>query len=77
MNRDAAPPRYRRFVALRRKWFWTVFGGAWILCLLATNGRFDSLVEIAGFSAIGALVLATSVSLACAPILWKMPGKQP
>ena len=75
MNRNSDPQRFRRFVALRRKWFWNVFGGSLILCNLATNGKFDSLVEIVGFTVIGALVLATAVSLASAPILWKMSGK--
>lgn len=77
MNRNSDPNRFRRFVALRRKWFWSVFGGALILCNLAANGIFDSLVEIVGFSVIGALVLATAISLASVPVLWNMSGKQP
>ena len=77
MNRTSDPHRFRRFVALRRKWFWSVFGGSLILCNVVANGMFDSLVEIVGFSVIGALVLATAISLASAPILWKISGKQP
>ena len=76
MNRDSDPNRFRRFVALRHKWFWRVFGGSLILCNIAANRIFDSLVEIVGFSVIGALVLATALSLASAPILWKTSGKQ-
>ena len=77
MNRNSDPQRFQRFVSLRRKWFWSVFGGSLILCNLATNGKFDSLVEIVGVSVVGALVLATAISLASAPILWKASGKQP
>ena len=77
MNRDSDPQRFRRFVARRRKWFWIVFGGALIPCHFATSGKSDSLVEIVGFPVVGALVLATAISLASAPILWKMSGKQP
>ena len=77
MNRNSDPQRFQRFVARRRKWFWIVFGGSLILCPLAANGMFDSLVEIVGFSVVGALVLATAISLASAPILWKLSGKKP
>ena len=77
MNRNSDPQRFQRFVARRRKWFWSVFGGALILCNIAASGKFDSLVEIVGFSVVGALVLATAISLASAPILWKLSGKKP
>lgn len=77
MNRASDPHRFRRFVALRRKWFWSVFGGSLILCNVAANRIFVSLVEIVGCSVIGALVLAMALSLASAPILWKISGKKP
>ena len=76
MNRKSDPPRFRRFVARRRKWFWIVFGGSLILCPLAANGMFDSLVEIVGFALAGALIAATILSLAGIPVVWRISGRR-
>jgi len=73
---DRNSTRYRRFVVMRRKWFLIVFAISLILCATATNRKFDSLLEIVGFSLVGALVATTAISLASAPIIWIISGKQ-
>lgn len=69
-------PRFSRFVAMRRKWFAIVFAAALVLGAAATRGKFDSLVEAAGFALAAALVAATAISLASAPVIWMFAGKQ-
>ena len=76
MKFDKNAPRFRRFVAMRRKWFRFLFAISFVLCALAANQRRDSLVDIAGLALGGALVLATALSLASAPALWMISGKQ-
>ena len=76
MNMDRISPRFRRFVAMRRKWFLIVFAVSLILCATATNRKFDSILEIVGFALVGALVVTTAISLASAPIIWMISGKQ-
>ena len=73
---DRHSTRYRRFVAMRRKWFLIVFVLSLSLCATATNRKFDSLLEIVGFALVGALVATTVISLASAPIIWMISGKQ-
>ena len=73
---DRNSTRFRRFVAIRRKWFLIVFALSLILCATATNRKFDSLLEIVGFALVGALVATTAISLASAPIIWVISGKQ-
>jgi len=73
---DRNSPRFRRFVAMRRKWFLIVFAISLILCGTATNTRYDSLVEIVGFAIASALIATTAISLASAPVIWMISGKQ-
>jgi len=73
---DRKSLRFRRFVAMRRKWFLIIFALSLILCATATNRKFDSLLEIVGFALVGALVTTTAISLASAPIIWMISGKQ-
>jgi hypothetical protein len=61
---------------MRRKWFLIIFALSLILCATATNKKFDSLLEIVGFALVGALVTTTAISLASAPIIWMISGKQ-
>ena len=61
---------------MRRKWFLIVFAVSLILCATATNRKFDSILEIVGFALVGALVVTTAISLASAPIIWMISGKQ-
>jgi len=76
MNMDRKSPRFRRFVAMRRKWFLIIFALSLILCATATNRKFDSLLEIVGFALVGALVATTAISFASAPIIWIISRKQ-
>ena len=61
---------------MRRKWFLIVFAISLILCGTATNKRYDSLVEIVGFALAAALIATTAISLASAPVIWMISGKQ-
>ena len=61
---------------MRRKWFLIVFAISLILFGTATNKRYDSLVEIVGFALAAALIATTAISLASAPVIWVISGKQ-
>ncbi|MEI8080075.1 MAG: hypothetical protein WCH61_10660, partial [bacterium] len=59
MNAGGTPPRFQRFVTMRRKWFGIVFVAALPLCGIGLRGTYHSLVELVGFSLAGALLLTT------------------
>lgn len=67
--------RFRRFVGLRRKWFRSAFAVAFFICAAVANRKFDSLVEVAGFALVGALIAATVLSLAGMPLVWRISGR--
>ena len=71
---DKDSDRFQRFVALRRQWFRIVFAATFVACAALANRRFDSLVEIAGFALVGALIATTILSLASIPVVWRLSG---
>ncbi len=76
MNGAEKKMRGEAFVAMRRRWFVTVFLGSFVVLLILVGWRYDSLVEILGFSILGALVVTTLVSLVSIPVVWRMSGKR-
>ena len=73
---DKDPDRFRRFVALRRRWFRFAFAATFVACAWMGSRKFDSLVEIVGFALAGALIAATILSLAGIPVVWWMSGRR-
>ena len=73
---DKDPDRFRRFVALRRRWFRFAFAATFVACAWMGSRKFDSLVEIVGFALAGALIAATILSLAGIPVVWRMSGRR-
>lgn len=61
---------------MRRKWFLIVFAISLIICATVTNKKFDSIVEIVGFAVVAAIIATTAISLASAPVIWVISGKQ-
>ena len=73
---DKDPDRFRRFVALRRRWFRIAFAATFVACAWMGSRKFDSLVEIVGFALAGALIAATILSLAGIPVVWRISGRR-
>ena len=73
---DKDPDRFRRFVALRRRWFRFAFAATFVACAWMGSRKFDSLVEIVGFALAGALIAATILSLAGIPVVWRISGRR-
>jgi hypothetical protein len=69
-------PRFKRFVATRRKWFVIVFVVLFIVLVWFTGKKYNSTIEIFGFSLIGSLVLTVIVSLLSIPVIWIITGKE-
>lgn len=61
---------------MRRKWFGIVFVAALLLCGIGLRGTYHSLMELAGFSLAGALLLTTLISLASIPMMWILAGRR-
>ena len=75
MSNDENQLRRKAFVTMRRRWFALVLMGTLVVLLLVTGRRFNSVAEIVGFALMGALILATMISLASAPVLWILSGR--
>ena len=73
---DKDPDRFRRFVALRRRWFRIAFAATFVAGAVLAARKYDSLVEIVGFALAGALIAATILSLAGIPVVWWMSGRR-
>jgi|GEM_PF-2095013 4-hydroxybenzoate polyprenyltransferase len=73
---DNDPARFRRFLALRRRWFRIAFAATFAAGTWLANRKFDSLVEIVGFALFGALLAASILSLAGIPVVWRMSGRR-
>ena len=66
----------QRFVVMRRQWFALLLVVTFAIMFAVAGKRFHSAIEILGFSAVGAVVVTSLVSLASVPVIWIMSRNQ-
>jgi FtsH-binding integral membrane protein len=67
---------FPEFVRMRRRWFWIVCAVVSVACLFFAAFRFDSVVEIVGFTIVGGLAGTTLISILSIPFVWLLARKR-
>ena len=74
--KEEAKARFTAFVGMRRKWFAVLLVTSFTGLVVLTGRHSDSAVEIIGISTVGALIVATVISLASIPVVWMLAGRK-